>query len=417
MIRKSVTLILLFLLSACSVKPMPLSLNERYQIAQSDIKQLIQPQEPISRKIGYYEVLARSIKYNLDYRIKLANTALQAGQLEVAEFTMFPQLNFSGSLYTRDNDFASFGVTPQGQPTGVLIATPRTLRSARLAGTWNLLDFGLSYVKARQQGQKLLIAQEEAHKQEQALAQNVLVAYWEAYNAQQLLQETKEFQRLLSQAKKKLALALGDPTIPKEDILEYQQALLEGDRKISQLEFKYHKAMIDLAHMMSLPPDEELILEPTPYYLTNIQQIKKLDFQKMDAITLVMRPELRGQEYQRRIAQLGVSTAILQALPGITLNDGWNYNSNEFLINNKWMDRSVDVAWNLMSLASLPSAYSAAKYQVNYETFKRIALTFGVLTETRYAYWHFRTLADEYALVHQQTINARELYKLNKNRK
>ncbi len=405
-------------LTSCSVmKPEPLTLNQRYQIAQSDIQLLIAPQQDVPTRIDYYTALARSLKYNLDYRIKLANTALQAGQLEVAAFTMFPQLNVSGSLYTRDNQLSSFGITSTGQPTDVLNATPRTLRSARVAFTWNLLDFGLSYVKAKQQGERLLIAQEEARKQEQTLAQNVLTAYWEAYNAQQLMIETKEFQLLLNQAKKRLTRALKDPIIPKEEILEYQGALLEGEKKISELEFRYHKTMIDLAHLMNLPPDQQFILERPPVVPNNIKNIKTLNFQKLDAITLVSRPELRGQEYQRRIAEFGISAAILQALPGITLNDGWNYNSNQFLINDRWMDRSIDLAWNLINLASLPSTLSAAKLQVNYEKLKRMALTMGVLTETRYAFWHYKTLNDEYDLAHKQTINARALYQYNRTRR
>jgi hypothetical protein len=60
---------------------------------------------------------------------------------------------------------------------------------------------------------------------------------------------------------------------------------------------------------------------------------------------------------------------------------------------------------------------SAAKLQVNYERLKRMALTMGVLTETRYAFWHYKTLNDEYDLAHKQTINAEALYQYNRARR
>jgi multidrug efflux system outer membrane protein len=417
MIRKGILFILVCVLSACAVKPAAITIDERYAEAQADVKALFDPQKNFPRQINYYEALARSLKYNLDYRIKIANFALQAGQLEVAKFTMFPALNVSGSVYTRSNDLSSFGVTSSGAPTDVLNSTPRTLRSARVAMSWNVLDFGLGYVRAREQGQRILIAQEEARKQEQTLAQDVLVAYWDAYNAQQLIAETREFQQLLTRAKNKLSAALKDKMIPQENILDYQSAILEGSRRLIQLSYKYSKAMLDLKHLLNLPPDQQFTLAPPPFGITHQQNIRKLNFAKLDAITLVKRPELRGQEYQKRIAELGIKTAILQALPGITLNEGWNYNSNKFLINSKWVDRSMDVAWNLLNLASLPTTYDAAKLQVKYETLKRMALTVAVLTETRYAYWHYQTLSDEYTVAHKQTLNAEAIYTLNHNRK
>jgi outer membrane protein TolC len=415
-IKSSLIMAFVCVITACSVKSVPLSIDDRYAEAQADVKELFTPQKDLPLNIDYYDALARSLKYNLDYRIKLVNYALQAGQLKVAEFTMFPALNVSGSLYTRDNDLSSFGTTLTGHPTDVLNSTPRTLRSARTALSWNILDFGLGYVRAKQQSERILIAQEEAHKQEQTLAQDVLRAYWDAYNAQQLIHETRDFQALLSKAKVKIYAAMRDKLIPQENILDYQSALLEGNRRLVQLEYKYDKAMLDLRHLMNVPPDIKLVLAAPPYALRHTQDLSHINFQKLDAITLVNRPELKGQDYQRRIAELGVKTVLLQALPGITFNDGWNYNSNKFLINNKWMDRSMDVAWNLLNLASLPTTYQAAQLEVKYEKLKRMALTVAVLTETRYAYWHYTTLRDEYVIVHKQVINSEALYKLNRNR-
>ncbi len=81
----------LFLLSACSISPKPVSVQQRFDEAKKNIAESYgAPEEQQYKKIDFFQALARGLKYNLDYRIKLANNALQMGQLDLAEFTMFP---------------------------------------------------------------------------------------------------------------------------------------------------------------------------------------------------------------------------------------------------------------------------------------------------------------------------------------
>lgn len=404
------------MLTACSIGTKPLATEDRYRLATETVTKLFSDSPKKAMMLDYYECLARSIKYNLDYRIKVVNTAIEAGQLDVAAYAMFPALNFTGSVYTRSNDLSISGITSQGQTTGLSTSTPRTLRTARGAISWNLLDFGMGYLRAKQQGDKVLIAIEESRRQAQQLAQDVLVAYWVAYSSQELLNDTKKFKILLTNAKQILEKAVKDKTVPQESLLNYQGALLEGDRKLIQLQYKYDKAMLDLKHLLFLPVDQKITLAPPPSVFYKPQNLKSLSVWKMDAVTLVNHPQLQGQHYQERLTQLGLKTVLLQALPGITLNYGRNYDSNKFLLNKQWLDRSLDVSWNLLNLASLPSSYKTAKIQIQYENLKSMALTMAALTETRYAFSHYQTLLGEYNISHEQTKNAKAIYILNQNR-
>ncbi len=402
-------------LTACTVMPQPVSVSERYTEAKKNVALLFQNETGPST-LSYEEALARGIRYNYDYRIKLVNNALQAGQLSVAEYTMFPDLKTTGSLYTRNNDYATFGITATGQPTGVLTSTPRTLRSMREGLTWNILDFGMGYVRARQQGNRVLIAEEESRKQLQLLAQDIRVSYWKAYSAQKLLQEANDLQKLLNKTEVKMQAAIDDNLVPKEEIYKFRNSLLSGDRQLVELSQKLEKAMIDLKHLLNLPLDTKLVLKEPPASISRVQNIEHIDFKKLDTVSLILRPELRSQNYMERIAKLGVKAAILQVLPGVTLNDGWNYNSNKFLINTVWLDKSVDVSWGLLSLISLPSAVDSAKSQIKYEELKSMALTLGVMTQTRYAYSQYLSLSKEYAIAKKQAENSEALYKLALNR-
>jgi multidrug efflux system outer membrane protein len=408
-------LIMLSMLSACTVMPKPVTVTERYQEAQKNLAQLFGNEKgPIT--LTFEEALARGIRYNYDYRIKLVNSALQAGQLDIAVFAMFPDVKVTGSIYTRNNDYATFGITSTGAPTDVLTSTPRTLRSWRVGFAWNLLDLGMGYVRARQQGERVLIAQEESRKQLQLLAQDIRIAYWKAYSAQELLREVEAVQRTLKQTEGKMQAAIADKLVPKEQILKFRGALLGGDRQLVTLTQKLDKAILDLKHLLNIPLNSPMRLKAPPAFISRVQHIENLNFQKLDTISLIMRPELRSQNYMERIARFGVKAAILQVFPGITLNDGWNYNSNKFLMNNVWLDKSMDVSWGLLSLLSLPTNINTAKLQIKYEEMKSMALTLAVMTQTRYAFSQYVNLAREYWIADKQAQNAEALYQLAKNR-
>jgi outer membrane protein TolC len=391
--------------------PQPSSVADRYQEAQNNVAQLFaQDEGPMT--LTYEEALARGVRYNFDYRLKLINSALQAGQLKIAEFTMFPDLKTTASVYTRSNDYATFGITPTGQPTNVLTSTPRTLRSLREGFTWNLLDLGMGYIRARQQGERVLIAEEEARKQLQLLAQDIRIAYWQAYSAQTLLRDAHELQKLLNKTERNMQAAIADDLIPKDEILKFRNAILGGDRQLIELSQKMDKAIINLKQLLRLPLDQRLTLKAPPASITRVQNLENLDFKKLDTISLIMRPELASQNYMERIAKLGVKAAILQVFPGITLNQGWNYNSNKFLVNNLWIDKSVDVSWGLLSLVSLPTTIDTAKSQIKYEAMKSMALTLTVMTQTRYAASQYVNLAKQYTIANKQTQNAEAIYRL-----
>lgn len=403
------------MLSACTVTPQPLTDTERYSDAKRNINKIFAT-SGYPTKLTYEEALARGIRYNYDYRIKLVNDALQAGQLRVAEFTMYPDLKTTASLYTRNNDYSTFSITDTGQPTSIVNSTPRTLRSLREAFTWNLLDLGMGYVRAKQQSERLLIAEEESRKQLQLLAQDIRIAYWKAYSAQKLLREVLQVQEILDKTEKKMQTAIADNLVPKEDILKFRNAILGGDRQLIQLSQKLNKAMIDLKHLLNIPLDYPLKLMTPPSYISRVQNIEDINFEKLDTISLILRPELRSQNYMERIAKFGVRAAILQAIPGITLNQGWNYNSNKFLLNQLWIDKSVDATWSLLNLVAMPNGIDTAKTQIKYEQMKSAALTLAVMTQTRYAYSQYVNLAKEYSVAKKQADNADALYKLAHDR-
>lgn len=406
------------ILLGCYIIPRPFKVCETYQKAQCELERMFANQPPVCGTLDFSQAVARGLQFNVENRVKQANIAIKAGQMEIAEYAMLPVLGASGSIYGRNNQNATFGSNPDGSPNKNQIAfgADKTLRNARLGIKWNLIDLGMGYVKTKEEGEKVLIAEEESRQQLQKLVQEIRAAYWTAYHAQELKGELQKFHHELQATKKIIDRAFADKLIPKEELFRYQGVLLDGHRKLVQVEDKLRKAGIVLRYLINLPTDQPLLLEKPPMAMKKIQDLRNLDFVKLDAITLVNRPELRGQGYQKRIAQLGVKTAIFQALPVFTLNQGYNWDSNSFVLNHFWNDRSIEVSWNIFNLVALPVSLRNVRIQIDYETLKLMALTLGALNETRIAYAHYQNLANEAKVARGQTQNATKYYKYLNNR-
>src|SRR5690606_16008288 len=73
----SVAVVASMTLSACSSLELnPYSQSEVRQRAISDQAHMYQEQEPLNQPVTFYEAAARALKYNLDYRLKLMESAL-----------------------------------------------------------------------------------------------------------------------------------------------------------------------------------------------------------------------------------------------------------------------------------------------------------------------------------------------------
>ena len=144
------------LASGCAVTPNPLTLEELKSTKVLRQQALMKDQEPIVRPISLYEAMARAIKYNLDYRVQLFEEALRASETDLAREEPLPDLVANAGFNNRDNfsgsrSSALLGSTTVGEQSLVpSTSSERAVGNADLRLSWDILDFGLSYVRAKQ---------------------------------------------------------------------------------------------------------------------------------------------------------------------------------------------------------------------------------------------------------------------------
>jgi outer membrane protein TolC len=154
-------------LSACSINPVPLTDAENKARAAEDGGKLQKDQERVSGPITLHEAIARSLKYNLDYRVEMMHKTLAETQLDLTHYDMLPQLVTNVGIDSRNNWSGASSrslVPPYIESLRPSTSSDRDIFNAQLGLSWNVLDFGVSYFRAHQAADQVMIREEEKRK-------------------------------------------------------------------------------------------------------------------------------------------------------------------------------------------------------------------------------------------------------------
>jgi len=349
------------LVAGCSVAPKAITADEVRERVKTDTARMYVDQAPITAPIAMEEAVARALKYNLDYRLKKMESALAMGLTDFASHDMLPHMVASAGYTRRSNDSGGVSV---GILDGEIADRPTTSdeRSRSLRGiefSWNVLDFGVSYYRARQQGDQFLIAEVALSRSREAETQKI---------------------------------------IPPGLALAYQRALLDATTLLNQRRQDLEFAKRELAALMNVPPGVDFqVAEANETALPTPPR----EIAKLEDMALLQRPELREEDFRKRITSDEARKQILGVLPGISFNYGRRHDSNVYSYNNSWSEGGVSLAWNLMRLVALPAMKDAQKYQEATDEARRMALSMAILTQTRVSAERYKMALEDFRLADQ----------------
>ncbi|WP_339447934.1 TolC family protein [Pseudomonas sp. EA_5y_Pfl2_R50] len=367
-------------ISGCAVTSDPIERSVSEQRARSDLQGMYKDQEPLRGPLTLHQAMARAVKYNLEGRLKIMEEALAKRQLDLASFDMLPRMALDAGYVGRNNVNAS---SSQSVRTGTQSLEPSTSQDrdrdvADLTMVWNVLDFGVSYISAKQQGDQRLIVQERRRKVINTIVQDVRSAYWRAMAAERLLKQIDSLMARVQTARDNSQTLsdqrIGDPV----QSLGYQRSLIEATRQLEEQRRALSLAKTELATLINLPLGTQLTLATDDGY--QIPELK-VDLAKLEQEALTSRPELREQDYQTRISAAETRKAMLRLLPGLEFSAGGHYDSNSFLVEQGWADYGVKITWNLFNVISAPAAINVAKAGEEVATARRQAMSIAVLAQ------------------------------------
>ncbi|MBT2297339.1 TolC family protein [Pseudomonas fluorescens] len=381
--------VLALTVSGCAVTSEPIERSVSEQRAQTDLQNMYKDQEPLSGPLTLHQAMARAVKYNLEGRLKIMEEALAKRQLDLASFDMLPRMALDAGYVGRNNVSAS---SSQSVETGTQSLEPSTSQDrdrevADLTMVWNVLDFGVSYISAKQAGDQRLIVQERRRKVVNTIVQDVRSAYWRAMAAERLLKQIDSLMVRVDTARgnsqSMSEQRIGDPV----QALGYQRSLIQATRQLEEQRRALSLAKTELATLINLPLGTELTLATQDEYV--IPELK-VDLARLEQEALTSRPELREQDYQTRITAAETRKAMLRLLPGLEFSAGGHYDSNSFLVEQGWADYGVKVTWNLFNVISAPAAINVAKAGEEVAAARRQAMSIAVLAQLYVANANYR---------------------------
>jgi outer membrane protein TolC len=385
-----------FALGGCAITPTPITQDDVRQRVAEDKQKMFVGQEPISAPLNFSDIAARALKYNMDYRLKVMEEALAQGQLDLSSWDMFPRILANAGWVSRNKDQFSSSVTSIG---GTLTGNPnyssgidKSRSTASLEFSWNLLDFGVSYFRAKQLADQALIADERKRRVAQNMMQDLRNAYWRALGAQRLMKQMDETMIKANGALGRARQVESQGLLPQSQALAYQRALLDATTLLQVRRQDLELAKVELMALMNMAPGTTFTLADVadpmlPVSPNNIGQLE--DY------ALLNRPELREEDYRKRVTRNEVYKQYLSILPGISFDYGLQRDSNKFLLNSNWAEGALRISQNLMKLATIPAMNRTLGAQKEVDEARRMAQAMAVLTQVRVATTRYGLAKDE----------------------
>ena len=382
-------------LSGCSVPLVPLTEAEVDAAATRNLSAVVADQEPVRGPIGLYEAIARSLKYNLDYRVEAVQTSLRVAELDLSHYNLLPNAVVSSGYAARDKYSASSSLNlVTDEPNfGASTSQDKRIRTADIQFSWNILDFGLSYVRARQASDKVLIGEELKRKVMQRIVEDVRSAFWRAVSAERLTAKMRSLEARVGTALANARSVSASRETSAVTSLTYERELVEIRRAIKELQRDLIVAKSQLAALMNLTPGQ-------PYSLVTEMRAAppariKLPLDDAIGIAIRNRPELLENLYQQRINVHESHAALLEMLPGLQAYAGPNIDSNSFLLNSDWVSWGAKASWNLLKVFSYPARREVVEMNGELLQARALALTMAVMTQVHVSRIRYLQFASE----------------------
>jgi outer membrane protein TolC len=384
---------ILAVVGGCAVTPKPLETSEITGRAQDQLMRVTADQEKIEGTVDLYEAMARALKYNLDHRVEELDAALRIKELDLTHFSLLPNIVAGSGFAARDNFNASssFNILTSTQNFGASTSQEKRISTADVAFSWNVLDFGLSYIKARQAADKYLISQELRRKVLHRVIEDTRTAYWRAVSGERLLSKLRGLEERVRTAQESSRTIAAERKTSPITAVTYERELVEIKRTIQELERELVVAKSQLAALMNLKPGSTFALAGAP--ATHAKLALTMPVAEMIGTAMHNRAELREVWYKQRINEHELDAALLELLPGVGIHAGSNYDSNEFLYNSNWLNWGAKATWNLLRVVQYPAKRSVIEAQGRLLDERSLAITMAIMTQvhvSRVRFHHFR---------------------------
>jgi len=400
-VRSAIALLLLSSLSACALSPTPIGESQFTLRAANNIQRMTAMQEPVSGTISLGEAMARALKYNLDLRVKQEQTSLAKAQLSLQHYSLLPKAVLNSGYVSRNNVQAtsSLNLVSSRSDTAPSTSQDRQQLTNDISLGWDILDFGLSYLKAQQSADEVLISRENWRGTLHKLMEDVRTQYWRASTYERLIDRLKTLKGRTDSALANSAKLSHGNHINRLAVLNSERELVKIRQVIKDLEQDLLNAKTELARLMNLRPGTEYSLDIARLPHKHLKIEMSLD--DILLLSVSKRPELRQNWYQQRINIKEAQANVLSLVPSLRAYVTSNQNSNSFLLNSNWVSVGAAMSWSLINVFQYPAKRYTTQSKQRLLDIQALNLTMTVVTQVYLGLIRYDYFVDKLAMADQ----------------
>ena len=373
-------------LAACSFDPQELTDSETSALQDIILPNYFEKQEQINKPLTVYHAIAYALKYNVSRRIAVLTELLSREDLELSDYNLLPNFVMSSNYsYSDPRDSGRNSASN-------FISTEKKSTTTSLSLSWNILDFGLNYVAARQSRNQSYIAKERRRLAVNQLISDVQQAYWPALSAHRLEKEFEEIEFALNKALEDITSRELQQDIPLRALNE-ERRLIQLKRQVTQTRADLLRSRIQLANLMGMRPNQQYQLSTAfayvPVYGLSVQEIERAAFN--------FRPEVRVASYEKRVTADESLSALLRLLPTGNISSNFSHSSNDLAAINDSVAVASQLSFNLINLFRVSNTKKRNAINDELSEQRRLAIGMSLLTQTRIAHVNYLTAVRDYS--------------------
>ena len=340
--------------------------------------------------------MARAVAYNLRYRVAEIERDIANAELEKSNFEMLPTLEANAA---RDRNSVKISNSDD-----------RIVSTASATFAWNILDLGVSYARANQQADEVLITQEQERKALQDIIRQVNAAFWRAAAGQRLLIKVHTIARDLQVAMKASREMERTRATDVITAVAFRRGIVQSVKQALAIRRELQEARAELAELLNIRPGTNFELA-LPAMKAGLPRLP-MSIENLEIFALENRPELRVEKYNERISDWQAREALYNLLPGLKFSVGQNYSSDSSNLSTNWISTGVSMGMNLFKLFSGSSEFEIAEGRAELARRQRLALSLAVLTQVHMSRIKFHSAAQQMRLAHEIAESDRKLTRL-----
>jgi len=394
--------LLFFVLSislvSCNITPKKIKTGSLVRFGNNDVKNFYNLQKKPTATMDIYEVSARVLKFNLSRRLKQIEQNLSLARLNQFKNKLLPSLNASSNYSIKNKDSLTLteDINPNSDSYGNIsggssISSSKSARLDRLTLSWNALDFGVSYLQAKQKTDEFLAARENRRKAIFDLLEKSYTAYWLVVAGQKYEQLAINISKNIEKAIHELANGILAENMPEES-LKRQRILLREKRLVSNSLRLIREKKVELASLMGLPAGIEYSVHPHKEVLP----LLSIGSSELDLMLFANHPDMRIKAYEERISLADSKIAFFKLFPQLTLSTGLSSTNDRFVVNQNLVDGGISAAWNLLNIFNIHKIRKMNKIERAFARNVRLASGVSLLAAARIKELLYRNALGKY---------------------